>query len=70
MGETTFEMAKRHVREAEIRVACQRELAAELRRDGHLECAEAADALLAMFVAITASYKEHLRQLRGKAGLL
>ena len=56
--ETELEMAERHVREGEAHVARQRDLVAELRRDGH--DTEQAEQLLTTFEATLAQHRKGL----------
>jgi hypothetical protein len=56
--ETELEMAQRHVRQGEARVAAQRELVEELRRDGH--DMTQAEKLLVTFQTTLASHRRAL----------
>lgn len=66
MAETDLEMAERHVREGELRIGRQRELAARLRRQGHFDAAEAAYALVVLFAATLREFRTHLREMLRK----
>ena len=59
--ETEQEMVERHVREGERHVARQREILAELGRDGHPTAF--ARELLVIFEWTLAQHREHLDQL-------
>ena len=60
MSETKLEMAARHVREAQEHVVRQRQLIADLRRDGHHDMVEKAEALLRIFEGLLAGHRAGL----------
>lgn len=62
-GETELQMAKRHVREGAQRIARQRELLSELRDHGHAKVADAAEALLVLFIAIQRESIGHVKRI-------
>ena len=68
MVETTIEMARRHVREGEARVARQIALVDELRADGHERAVATAEGLLIQLKVALASQREHLRLLEAEKG--
>ena len=63
--ETELDMAERHVREGEHHVASQRELLAELRKDGHPT--DTAERLLENLEDLLELHREHLARLQSQA---
>ena len=61
-GETTLQIVERHVREARLLIARQREIIEELRFGGHPTLA--AESLLKVFEETLETHKEHADRLR------
>jgi hypothetical protein len=66
MAETELEMVQRHVRVGAENVARQRELVAELDRDGHVDLATEARELLQKFEELQEQHVAHLERITGK----
>ncbi|WP_207483822.1 hypothetical protein [Arenibaculum pallidiluteum] len=66
-SETAIQQAARHVAEGEARVARQREIIAELVRDGHDEAAARAERVLTNLLETLRLAHEHLDRERGQA---
>lgn len=64
-GETTLQMATRHVREGEVHIACQQDIIDHLRREG-LPTFQA-ESLLEIFLLVQAAHQDHLQSLQEEA---
>jgi hypothetical protein len=62
LPETRLQMAERHIREGQARIARQYEIIAKLRHEGHSTLA--AEGLLAVFETTLAGFREQLELLR------